>query len=156
MFRLVYLFLFTFFILISTTGSTFANETRGLRITAKDAASGEQKEVKIYNKSYAVIIGIDQYKNLPMDRQLVYAVRDAKGVAQTLQKNFKFDKIITLYNKDATKDRILEILTEELPKEMTSEDSLFVFWAGHGNQESTRAGDLGYLIPMTARWTRSE
>lgn len=144
--RLVYL-LFVFLILISLTGSTFANETRGLRITAKDTASGQQKEVKIYNKSYAVIIGIDQYKNLPMDRQLTYAVRDAKGVAEALQKNFKFDKIITLYNKDATKDRILEVLTEELPKEMTSEDALFVFWAGHGNQENTRIGDLGYLIP---------
>lgn len=146
MFRLVYLSLFTFFILIST-GSTFANETRGLRILAKDTASGQQKEVKIYNKSYAVIIGIDQYQNLPMDRQLTYAVRDAKGVAQAIEKNFKFDKMITLYNKDATREKILEVLTEELPKEMTSEDSLFVFWAGHGNQENTRVGDLGYLIP---------
>lgn len=124
-----------------------AVETRGLRIMAKDAASGQQKEVKIYNKSYAVIIGIDQYRNLSMDRQLTYAVRDAKGVAQALQKNFKFDRMITLYNKDATKDRILEVLTEELPKEMTSEDALFVFWAGHGNQENSRVGDLGYLIP---------
>ncbi len=87
------------------TANVLAVETRGLRITAKDTVSGEQKEVQIYNKSYAVIIGIDKYANLPPDRQLTYAVRDAKGVAAALQKNFKFDKIITLYDKDATKDR---------------------------------------------------
>ena len=115
---------------------------------AKDTASGQQKEVKLYNKSYAVIIGIDQYQNLPMDRQLTYAVRDAKGVQKVLEKNFKFDKIITLYNKDATKDNILKVLMGDLAKEMTEEDSLFIFWAGHGNQEKTREGDLGYLIPF--------
>ena len=90
---------------------------------------------------------IDQYINLPVDRQLSYAVRDAKGVEQTLRRNFKYDRIITLYNKEATRDSILEVLTEQLPKEMSREDSLFVFWAGHGNQEKGRYGDLGYLIP---------
>ncbi len=128
-------------------GSAFAAETRGVRVMAKEVASGEQKELKLYNKSYAVIIGIDQYPNLPFDKQLNYAVRDAKGVEQVLKKNFKFDKIITLYNKDATKDSILKVLMGDLAKELTEEDSLFIFWAGHGDQEKTREGDLGYLIP---------
>lgn len=127
--------------------STYAAETRGVRVMAKEIASGEQKELKLYNKSYAVIIGIDQYPNLPFDAQLNYPVRDAKGVEQVIRKNFKFDKIITLYNKDATKDSILKVLMGDLAAEMTEEDSLFIFWAGHGNQEKTREGDLGYLIP---------
>ncbi len=134
-------------IYLATAGLLFAAETRGLRVTAKDTTSGEKKEVKIYNKSYAVIIGIDQYANLPADRQLTYAVRDAKGVEGALRKNFKFDKIIHLYNREATRERILDLLTEELPREMTEEDSLFIFWAGHGNQERSREGELGYLIP---------
>lgn len=124
-----------------------ATDTRGLRVVAKDPASGQQAEVSLYNKSYAVIIGIDQYQNLPADRQLSYAVKDAKGVAQALAKNYRFDKIFTLYNKDATKEQIMKLLTVQLPKEIGKNDSLFVFWAGHGNQELTPEGEIGFLIP---------
>jgi len=135
------------FICFLMIAQSFAAETRGVRVMAKEAASGEQKELKLYNKSYAVIIGIDQYPNLPFDKQLSYAVRDAKGVEQALKKNFNFDKIIPLYNKDATRDNIMKVLMGDLAKELTEEDSLFIFWAGHGEQEKTREGDLGYLIP---------
>ena len=57
-----------------------AAETRGLTVVAKDPATSQTGEVKLYNKSYAVIIGIDKYPALPQDRQLSYAVRDAQGV----------------------------------------------------------------------------
>ena len=124
-----------------------AAETRGLTVVAKDTATNQTGEVKLYNKSYAVIIGIDEYPKLPADRQLSYAVNDAKGVEAALRKHFRFDRIVTLYNKEATRDRILELLTDELPAQMGEEDSLFVFWAGHGNQEKSRSGDIGYLIP---------
>jgi uncharacterized caspase-like protein len=134
-------------VLLLMVVNVFAAETRGLRVVAKDSVSGQQTEVKLYNKSYAVIIGIDQYQNLSFSEQLTYAVRDAKGVEDVLRKNFKFDKIITLYNKQATKDNILKVLMEDLANELGEEDALFVFWAGHGNQEKTRTGDLGYLIP---------
>lgn len=134
-----------FFIFLSTL--SFAAETRGLQVVAKDASSGKKGIVKLYNKSYAVIIGIDRYQNLPQDRQLKNAVKDAKGVEEVLRKNFKFDKISTLFNEQASKDRIMELLTEELPKQMGKEDALFLFWAGHGNQEKSDYGKIGYLIP---------
>ena len=133
-------------LLIAAAGA-HAAETRGLHVIAKDLATGQQGEVKLYNKSYAVIIGIDKYPNLPPDRQLSYAVRDAQGIEQVLRKQYKFDKIVTLYNEQATQKGIVRLLTNELPKEMGSEDSLFIFWAGHGNQESSPDGDIGYLIP---------
>jgi len=76
--------------------SIFAGQSRGISVVAYDKTSGKNKEVRLYNKSYAVIIGIDQYKNLPFDKQLSYAVQDAKGVAEILKKNFKFDKIPAL------------------------------------------------------------
>ena len=60
-----------------------ASETRGLRVVARDTASGQIGEVKLYNKSYAVIIGIDRYKNLSADRQLKNAVKDARGIEAT-------------------------------------------------------------------------
>lgn len=143
---------FVFSVVLNTSAYTNTIDasikgTRGITIIALDKGSGQKKEIRLYNKSYAVIIGIDQYINLPVENQLSYAVRDAKGVEETLQRNFKYDRIITLYNKEATRDGILEVLTEQLPKEMSRHDSLFVFWAGHGNQEKGRYGDLGYLIP---------
>jgi hypothetical protein len=124
-----------------------AAETRGLRVIAKDSATGQQGEVKLYNKSYAVIIGIDAYPNLPPDRQLSYAVRDAKGIEEVLRKQYKFDKIVSLYNEQATRNRIVRLLTTELPREMGNEDALFIIWAGHGAQESSPDGEIGYLIP---------
>ena len=77
------------------------------------------------------------------------AVKDAKrqGIEEVLRKNYQFDKIITLQNEQATKDRILEVLTEELPAQMGRDDALFIFWAGHGNQEKSDYGEIGYLIP---------
>jgi uncharacterized caspase-like protein len=124
-----------------------ATETRALKIIATDTATKQTGEVALYNKSVAVIIGIDQYANLPQDKQLTYAVNDAKGVADVLKRQYKFDQIITLYNKEATRDRILDVLTEDLPKQLGKEDALFIFWAGHGYQESGPEGDIGYLIP---------
>jgi hypothetical protein len=143
---LLFLLLFGFYV-GSAVRTTHAAETRGLRVVAKDQITNQTAEVKLYNKSYAVIIGIDRYPNLPQDRQLSYAVRDAKGIEQVMKRLYKFDKIVTLYDQQATRERILELLTEELPAQMGEDDSLFIFWAGHGNQEKSREGELGYLIP---------
>jgi len=132
---------------LSATTSVAA-ETRGLRVVAKDPATNQSSEVRLYNKSYAIIIGIDKYLNLPPDRQLQNAVKDAQGVHRVLTKYYQFDRVVTLYNEQATKDRILEVLTEEFPAQMGKDDALFVFWAGHGNQEASDYGDLGYLIPF--------
>ena len=139
------LYIILFIIILSSI--SFAAETRGLSVVAKDQSSGRQGEVRLYNKSYAVIIGIDRYQNLPAGRQLKNAVKDAKGVEDVLRKNYQFDKIITLQNEQATKDRIMEVLTEELPAQMGRDDALFLFWAGHGYQEKSDYGEIGYLIP---------
>jgi uncharacterized caspase-like protein len=71
----------------------------------------------------------------------------AKWLEDVLNRLYRFDKIVTIYNEQATRDHILDIFTEELPKQMGEDDALFVFWAGHGNQEKTPEGKLGYLIP---------
>lgn len=127
--------------------SALAAETRGISIVAKDPKTGQAGEVQLYRKTFAVIVGIDRYQNLPRDKQLKNAVNDARGIEAVLRKNYRFDEIITLTDEEATKDRILEVLTEELPARMTKDDALFLFWAGHGNQENSEFGELGYLIP---------
>lgn len=142
--------LIVFFILCFTV-PLFAAETRGLNIIAKDTSTGQQSEVKLYNKAYAVVIGIDRYKNLSPDRQLKNAVKDANGVEAVIRKHYRFDKIFVLHDEEATRDNIMRLLTSELLKTVGKDDALFIFWAGHGNQEKTDDGDLGYLIPYDGR-----
>jgi hypothetical protein len=50
----------------------------------------------LYQKTHAVIIGIDRYKNLDFNRQLKNAVSDAKGVKAVLEERFVFDKFYEL------------------------------------------------------------
>ncbi len=94
---------------------THAAETRGLRVVAKDPATNQTAEVKLYNKTYAVIIGIDQYKNLSPDRQLKNAVKDARGIEAVLRKQYRFDRIYTLHDAQAGRDAVMRLLTSELP-----------------------------------------
>jgi len=124
----------------------FAN-TRGISITAKDLRTGQPGEVQLYRKTFAVIVGIDSYKNLPPDKQLKNAVNDARGVEEVLRRNYRFDEVVTLFDEQATKENVMRLLTAELPTKMTEDDALFLFWAGHGNQQKSALGEIGYLIP---------
>lgn len=121
--------------------------TRGISIVAKDPATGQAGEVPLYRKTFAVIVGIDRYPNLSPDRQLGNAVRDARGIEEVLRRNYRFDEIITLFDEQATKERVMRLLTAELPAKMMENDALFLFWAGHGNQQKSALGEIGYLIP---------
>src|SRR6185312_7744234 len=66
-----------------------------------------------YRKSWAVIIGIDDYQNWP---KLRYAVNDAAAIEQTLVSKFGFkpENIRKLINRDATRQRIKQVLGDEL------------------------------------------
>jgi len=125
---------------------SYASESRGIKVVAIDKSSNEWKEISLYNKTYAVIIGIDNYPNLSSDAQLSYAVSDAKAVERMLSNKFLFNEIYSLYNEQATKSNILGLLLNKLSK-VSKNDSVFVFFAGHGGQEKTDYGDIGFIIP---------
>jgi len=104
-----------------------------------------------YSKKVAVIIGIDNYLNLSEKNQLKYAVRDAMGISNILEE-FGFQKIISLYNEDATKDTILALLQGSLSKggseNIDRNSAVLIYFAGHGHTKQTRKGkELGYLVP---------
>jgi hypothetical protein len=103
------------------------------------------KPGSFYHKSWAIVIGINKYKVWP---PLEYAVRDAQAVAQKLREN-GFDEVIEILDKDATRERILTLLGAELPKKVTPEDRVLIFFAGHGQTESLPDGkEQGYIIPV--------
>ncbi|GGY86375.1 polysaccharide deacetylase [Cellvibrio zantedeschiae] len=105
-----------------------------------------------YGKSWAVVIGINNYQSWP---KLQYAVNDAQSVAEHLSSKLGFAKenIITLFDKDATSERITEVLGYQMadPKVIKENDRVFVFYAGHGATREMPGGkSLGYIIPVDA------
>lgn len=139
-------------IFIFTVPATGIAQSRGLKIVAEDYSTKEWEEISLYNKAYAVIIGIDQYPNLPHDQQLSYAVSDAKAVERMLQSKFIFSKTYSLYNEQATKSNIMDVLLNKLSK-VSKDDAVFIFYAGHGGQERTDYGEIGFIVPYDGNFT---
>lgn len=131
------IFVFTFLIVLFYPGDLFSEQERGFtleeEITQLDIEIGTQ---------YAVFIGIDKYKHwLPLQNP----VKDAQELKEILQSNYYIDKMYELYDEKATKANIIKLL-DYLKKTLTTEDSLLIFFAGHGYFDE--ATQLGYWIPV--------
>ncbi|MCL6415098.1 polysaccharide deacetylase family protein [Aestuariirhabdus sp. Z084] len=112
----------------------------------------QAKKPELYKNSWAVVIGVNEYQHWP---KLDYAVNDARSIADKLQQEFGFakDHIIELYDDDASRDNIAEVLGYTLadPKKVGKDDRVFIFYAGHGATRPLPSGkSLGYLIPVDA------
>lgn len=104
----------------------------------------------LYGNSWAVVIGINDYAQWP---ELAYAEADALGIRDVLIDGHGFhpDRVITLLNGQATRERILQVLGDELPRQVQPDDRVFVFFAGHGTTRQLPSGrDRGYIIPVDA------
>ncbi|MFT7558957.1 MAG: peptidoglycan/xylan/chitin deacetylase (PgdA/CDA1 family)/uncharacterized caspase-like protein [Flavobacteriales bacterium] len=139
----------------------------GYRVTTLDGSSfsltnsgvpkvPDAPKPKLYSNSWAVIVGVNQYQYWP---KLDYAVADAKSIAQKLKTDFGFksDHIIELYDSDATRENIAEVLGHTLadPTKVGKNDRVFVFYAGHGaTRELASGGNLGYLVPVDAELSK--
>jgi|GEM_PF-558228 len=144
-----------FFMILILSGSvcmsarSATDDTRGIGVVFHGSGSGSKAgagSVPLYDRMTAVVIGIDRYQNLLAKDFLKYAVRDAKGVASVLNKHYPFEKVITLYNEQATRDRIIKVLQGDLSR-IGPEDAVLIYFAGHGITRSTAQGDLGYFVP---------
>ena len=127
------------FILIS---SAFSGEGDAINVNEKYDFLQE-----IYDESWALIIGIDHYHNVPT---LNYAVADAEEVSDLLidQFGFKEDNVKLILNEEATKDNILKGFRDVLTNAQEN-DRVLVFYAGHGETyKLPSGGDMGYLIPI--------
>jgi len=94
---------------------------------------------KIYDRSYAVVIGINRYQKLPT---LTAAVADAEEVAKVLE-NHGFE-VALLRDGEATRDAIRILLGDSLRRKAETNDRVLVFFSGHGD----RPDAMGYLMPV--------
>lgn len=102
-----------------------------------------------YARSWAIVIGIDDYARWP---KLRYAGNDAQAIADTLTGQFGFpsSQVIVLKDKEATRNNILAAFHDRLGHGgLGKNDRVFVFFAGHGATRRLASGrELGYIIPV--------
>jgi tetratricopeptide (TPR) repeat protein len=101
----------------------------------------------LYDRSHAVVIGIDRYRKWPF---LEFAVADARAVAKQFEET-RFDRVVSILNEDATRARILTTLFRDLPQTVGPNDRIVFYFAGHGQTEDLEDGQKrGYIIPYDA------
>lgn len=120
--------------------------SRNLRLPA--AGNGPAGQHPYYQKSWALIMGINDYEGRPLKN----ARNDAEAFAALLKEKYGFDEIIPLLDKDASRENILRYLREDLKDRVGPEDRLIIFFSGHGeSQLSKDGGRIGYIVPQDAR-----
>ncbi|MDJ0908490.1 MAG: caspase family protein [Woeseiaceae bacterium] len=101
-----------------------------------------------FGRSIAVVVGIDKYESgIP---PLKTAANDARRLANMLAENHDFEVRLFL-DEDASHERLLNLLTEQLPQDLDSDDRLIFYFAGHGVALDGDDGPNGYLLPQDAR-----
>lgn len=93
---------------------------------------------------YLLTIGINEYQNEALN--LNYAYADAQGIGDLIKSQtkglFNEVKIISIYDKDATKENILKKL-DELKEVIRPQDVFYFYFAGHGSMVDNNF----YFIP---------
>jgi hypothetical protein len=109
---------------------------------------------KKQEKVYAVVIGIDKYKNLP---PLKYAVNDAREFYRYLTEvnQVPKDRIWLLLDEEATLEKLRRTLGTLLRRSAGKEDTVIIFLAGHGATETDPSSPDGdglekYILPINA------
>ncbi len=110
------------------------------------ANSGDLGPVTI-PRSYALVVGISHYANLPQSAQLHYPGRDAEEMYTTLISpeggQFPPENVHRLIDREASLSNIKKELEQWLPSVTKPDDRVLIYFAGHGFV----AGGKGYIAP---------
>ena len=117
-----------------------------IHVTAKDTwGNPSDKEITIFyekyerkGKDYALLFAVDSYDHWI---NLMSPLFDAQAIGEDLRKIYGF-QVELIHNP--TKKNIREALLRYAEQEYTSEDQLFIFFAGHGHFNKTLRE--GYLV----------
>ena len=103
---------------------------------------------KVYRKKIALVMGVDDYPNLPPKSQLSYAVADAEAVEKLLREDFGFEVRLLTNPTKAQMENELARLTDK--QHISERDGVVVFFAGHGQSVKLPEGEMGFLLPSDA------
>lgn len=134
-------------LILSNLVIALAQQDRGIRLIIKDPESGQ--DIQPYNDSWAILIGVDKYKNV---RSLDYAVADALSMKKLLAERFGFPEknIILLTNEQATHENIRKAFGSLY--RVNADDRVVIFFAGHGETiDLATGGQMGFIIPVDGK-----
>ncbi|MGI4853964.1 MAG: tetratricopeptide repeat protein [Janthinobacterium lividum] len=123
-------------------------DTRDLKTIKPNspAATADSGPVTI-PRSYALVVGISTYANLPQTAQLRYPSRDAEEMYTTLISpeggQFPPENVHRLIGREATLANIKHELEQWLPAVTRPDDRVLIFFAGHGFV----SGGRGFIAP---------
>jgi hypothetical protein len=126
---------FCFLILAAVCGSA---QDRGMTLAVREALGGGVEA----GKQWAVFIAIDRYQEWG---PLSNPVRDAREIRDILKADYYIDEVRELYDREATAGNIRRLF-EDLQRQTGRNDSVFVFYAGHG--QTDRITKSGSWIPV--------
>src|SRR4029077_14852345 len=111
----------------STAAATTATTKDGSpsRSTGEAVGLPRPKDLGAFGNYHALVIGNDQYRQLP---RLNTAVNDAREIDRTLKARYGFKVTLLL---DADRYQILSALNG-IRERLTNKDNLFIYYAGHG------------------------
>ncbi len=118
-------------------GQQAQQNERDLRVE-KDVPRSEPAVPSIVHipHSYALVVGIAKYKNLPPKQQLHFPERDAEAIYSILISpeggNFRAENVHKLIGEQATLANLKRELEQWLPSVAQPEDRVLVYFAGHG------------------------
>jgi len=135
---------------VKTEGPLMTERSPAPASPSATPAAGDKRG--FYRESWAVIVGVNDYENWP---KLRYAVNDATAVEEALVNKFSFkrDHIRKLIDRDATRQRIMQVLGDEFTdgNKIKREDRVFFFFAGHGATRTFGDGrQIGFIVPVDA------
>lgn len=123
-----------------------------IRVTAFDIENlSSSKIIAVYREKqrgeiWAAVIGINHYQN-PQIPALKYARNDAKAFANYLRTNMGLEQqhLFEMYDSQATYRKLRSLLGTKISRQADSpEDTVFIYFAGHGAPEKdpmNRDGD---------------
>ncbi|MGQ9609622.1 MAG: caspase family protein [bacterium] len=109
-------------------------------------------------KRYSVIIGINEYKNDGIT-SLSVAKNDAQAIYNLITDpmlgGFPKENVRLLTDAQASRENIIKIIGDWLPNQVSSDDLVMIFYAGHGGVEFDKTGEepdgkRKYIIPYDA------
>ncbi len=122
-------------------GRVIAAMLLAVAVTATASAQDVKLSEIEFGRYHALVIGNNDYQNLP---KLRTAVSDAEAVAAVLEEHYGFEVTLLL---NATRHTITSAFNE-LRKTLTEKDNLLVYYAGHGFLDYET--DTGYWQPVDA------
>lgn len=94
-----------------------------------------------FGRYHALLVGNSRYANMPLLRT---PATDVSAIGQVLKQKYGFAVTVLL---DATRYQLLSALNE-LRRNLSDQDNLLVYYAGHGELESTNM--RGHWLPVDA------